>query len=318
MRHTYRNIRTFILALTILTALSPLVQAQGRTEITINDTGVSPENLTSSQDGTVYIGSRGKGNIYRAAPGASQAEPWIQASETGLTNVFGVLADDKTSTLWVCSNSDRRTRRLTGRRADRRAHLRLEERRPQGHVSDSRRRHLQRRCPGGGRDRCTSAKPPEIGVLRLKPGATTPEVWIVDQQLAGVDGISMLADGAVYVNTYFAGLLLRIPVAADGSAGPMVQLEPSIPIKNPDGLRAIGPRTFLQIENAGRVTEITVNGNRRGGPRRRRNAEWRHRRHARWRHGARARLGRQGRRRAVSAAIVNAARFDAGYRELTA
>src|SRR5690606_39006092 len=47
-----------------------------RNEVTINDTDVAPENLTSSQDGTVYFGSTAKGTIYRAAPGASVAEPW--------------------------------------------------------------------------------------------------------------------------------------------------------------------------------------------------------------------------------------------------
>ena len=261
MRHTYLNIRTFILALMMLMALSPLVRAQGRTEVTINDTGVSPENLTSSQDGTVYFGSRGKGNIYRAAPGASMAEAWIQASDTGLTNVFGVLADDKNGTLWVCSNSTggRGGTPVVGQTAVRTFDLKSGAAKGTYPI------------PGGGI--CNDIALAADGtayisetsgnrVLRLRPGATTPEVWIVDQQLAGVDGISMLADGAVYVNTYFAGLLLRIPVAADGSAGPMVQLETSIPIKNPDGLRAIGPRTFLQIENAGRVTEITVDGNR--------------------------------------------------------
>ena len=81
------------------------VQAQGRTEVTINDTGTQAENLTSSQDGTVYFGSTAKGTIYRAAPGAAQAEPWILAATAGLTNVLGVLADDKTNTLWVCQNS---------------------------------------------------------------------------------------------------------------------------------------------------------------------------------------------------------------------
>ena len=53
----------------------------------------------------MYFGSTAKGTIYRAAPGAAQAEPWIQASTAGLTNVLGVLADDKSNTLWVCQNS---------------------------------------------------------------------------------------------------------------------------------------------------------------------------------------------------------------------
>src|SRR2546430_10461503 len=88
-----------------LCALATSVGAQARPEITINDTGVMPENLTSSQDGTVYFGSTSKGTIYRALPGAAQAEPWILASATGLTNVLGVLAHDKSNTLWVCQNS---------------------------------------------------------------------------------------------------------------------------------------------------------------------------------------------------------------------
>ena len=94
-----------LLAVVTFAALSPFVRAQGRTELTVNDTGIQAENLTSSQDGSVYFGSTAKGTIYRAAPGASQAEPWIQASTAGLTNVLGVLADDKTNTLWVCQNS---------------------------------------------------------------------------------------------------------------------------------------------------------------------------------------------------------------------
>jgi streptogramin lyase len=99
------SVRCVFAAVVAFAALSPLVRAQGRTEVTVNDTGVQAENLTSSQDGSVYFGSTAKGTIYRAGPGASQAEPWIQASAAGLTNVLGVLADDKTNTLWVCQNS---------------------------------------------------------------------------------------------------------------------------------------------------------------------------------------------------------------------
>ena len=56
-------------------------------------------------DGTLYFGSMATGTIYRAAPGAARAEPWILASAAGLTNVLGVLADDRTNTLWVCQNA---------------------------------------------------------------------------------------------------------------------------------------------------------------------------------------------------------------------
>ena len=93
-----------IVAVVTLASFASLVQAQSRTEIVTSDTAVRPENLTSSKDGTVYFGSTTKGTIYRAAPGAARAEPWILASVTGLTNTLGVLADDKTNTLWVCQN----------------------------------------------------------------------------------------------------------------------------------------------------------------------------------------------------------------------
>ena len=101
MRTTPRSVRDLVVAMIAFTPCASVLRAQNRTEVTINDTGVMPENLTSSQDGTVYFGSTAKGTIYRAAPGAAQAEPWILASATGLTNVLGVLADDKTNTLWV-------------------------------------------------------------------------------------------------------------------------------------------------------------------------------------------------------------------------
>lgn len=105
MRNTHRVAGSLIVAVVTLTSFAPLARAQNRTQVTINDTGVVAENLTSSRDGTVYFGSMATGTIYRAAPGAAQAEPWILASTAGLTRVLGVLADDKTNTLWVCQNA---------------------------------------------------------------------------------------------------------------------------------------------------------------------------------------------------------------------
>jgi sugar lactone lactonase YvrE len=83
-----------------------------------------------------------------------------------------------------------------------------------------------------------------------------------DPRLAGIDGIAMLADGAVYVNTFFGGEIFRIPVNADGSAGTIVKIETSMPLSRPDGLRTVGPRTLIQAEGQGRVTELTIDGNK--------------------------------------------------------
>jgi streptogramin lyase len=262
MPQMLRTVRGVLITVVMMAALAPAVRAQTRTEVTINDTGVQAENLTSSQDGAVYFGSTAKGTIYRAAPGASAAEPWIQASTSGLTNVLGVLADDRTNTLWVCQNSTggRGGAPVTGQTALRSFDLK----------SGAAKGTYPFPTNGGVCNDMAIAADGTVYATesfgnrlhRLRPGATALEVWASDAQLAAVDGIALLADGSVYVNTFLSGRLFRIPVNADGSAGALVPIETSMPLNRPDGLRAVGPRTLLQAEGQGRVTELTINGNR--------------------------------------------------------
>lgn len=257
----YQIVRCCTVGVVALTAVSTFVQAQGRTEITINDTGVQAENLTSSQDGSVYFGCTAKGTIYRAGPGASRAEPWILAERTGLTNTLGVLADDKTNTLWVCQNSTGgRGAPVAGQTALRSFDLR----------SGAARGTYNFPSNGGVCNDMAVAPNGTVYVTesfanrihRLRPGATELDLWVpAHPDLAGVDGIAILADG-VYVNTFFAGRLFRIPVNADGSAGTMAPIETSLPLTRPDGLRTVGPQTMVQAEGQGRLTELTITGNR--------------------------------------------------------
>ena len=78
-KHITRYVPGFFAAVVGLTCLGSVADAQSRTEVTMADTGVTPENLTSGRDGTMYFGSMARGTIYRAAPGAARAEPWILA-----------------------------------------------------------------------------------------------------------------------------------------------------------------------------------------------------------------------------------------------
>jgi len=257
------TLRHFIIAVIAVASPTALVYAQTRTEITINATGALPENLTSSQDGTVFFGSTATGTIYRAAPGASQAEPWIQAATAGLSNVLGVLADDKTNTLWVCQNSvaGRGGAPAVGTTALRSFDLRSGAAKGTFPFPPN-----SRICNDIAVSADGSAYASESfggRVHRLKPGATALEVWVTDQQQLGViDGISFLADGALYANNFSTGRLFRIPVNADGSAGAVVPIETSMPLGRPDGLRTVGPQTLIQAEQQGRLTELTISGNR--------------------------------------------------------
>ena len=246
-----------LIALITFTSLSPLTRAQGRTEVTVNDTSFQAENLTSSQDGSVYFGSMTKGNIYRAAPGAAQAESWIQ----GLTSVAGLLADDKTNTLWVCQNSSggRGAAPVVGQTALRSFDLK----------SGAAKGTYPFPSSGGVCNDMAIAPDGTVyatesfanRVHRLKPGATALDLWVTDQRFGGIDGVALLADGAVYVNTFFGSELFRIPVNPDGSAGTVAKIETSMPLGRPDGLRTIGPRTLIQAEGQGRVAELTIDGN---------------------------------------------------------
>ncbi|HYT66739.1 MAG TPA: hypothetical protein VEL51_09990 [Vicinamibacterales bacterium] len=256
------TVHRILLAVVTFASLSSFVRAQGRTEVTINDTGVQAENLTSSQDGTVYFGSTAKGTIYRAAPGAAQAEPWIQASTAGLTNVLGVFADDKTNTLWVCQNNTggRGGAPVVGQTALRSFDLK---------TGAAKGTYPFPTNGGVCNDMAISANGTVYAtesfgnrIHRLRPGATELDVWATDPRLAAVDGVAVLADGAVYVNTFFSGEIFRIPVNADGSAGTIVKIETSMPLGRPDGLRTVGPRTLIQAEGQGRFTELTIDGNR--------------------------------------------------------
>src|ERR1700722_10195969 len=89
----------------IVLGLAWALQAADRTEITFADGRIFPESLTSTKDGTVYVGSLGRDSVYRAAPASSTAQTWIQPKTNGLQMILGVFADEPAGTLWVCTST---------------------------------------------------------------------------------------------------------------------------------------------------------------------------------------------------------------------
>jgi sugar lactone lactonase YvrE len=249
-------------SLALAVGLACAAQAADRAEITFADGRIFPESLTSTRDGTLYFGSLGQDSVYRATPKSSKADTWIRARSNGLQTVLGVFADEAAGTLWVCASATggRDGAPLVGETALKAFAL------SNGAFKAS------YAFPGGGL--CNDIAVAKDGtvfvtdttgarVLRLKKGAAALDVWAADAALLGTaDGIALLADGSMYVNSVGQGTLLRIPVKADGSAGSIAKLETSQPLTRPDGMRSVGGKTMLLVEGAGRLDEVTINGDK--------------------------------------------------------
>jgi streptogramin lyase len=246
------------LALTLGICAGLCAAAPAFADVALPGTRVFPESLTAGPDGALYVGSTAKGEIYRAAPGANSASLWVSKEQGKFEGVFGVLADAASGTLYACSTGfappgappvetalktiDLKTGSLKGSYA----------------------------FPGGGF--CNDIAVAKNGdafitdtnggrVLRLKKGASALDVWASDQQLAGADGIASLGDGSLIVTSIRSNLLEHIPVGSNGSAGAIKPLTTSRPLSGPDGLRAIGPSTFLLVDKD-TLSKVTVSGDK--------------------------------------------------------
>jgi hypothetical protein len=227
--------------------------------IAIADTMVFPESITSRADGTVLIGSV-KGNVYKAEPGSDTATAWIETSaENGILTILGVLADESSNTLWLCSDPN-----FFG------------PERSQGVASvmafdlDSGDQMGVYPFPGGGM--CNDIAVADDGtvyasdtpggrILTLAPGADSLEVWGQDDRLKGIDGLAFAEDGTLYVNNVQKNTFLRVGANAGGGMGELTELTSSVELGGPDGLRPIGGNRFLSAEGTvGRLSIVTFTG----------------------------------------------------------
>jgi sugar lactone lactonase YvrE len=254
--------RCHFLAVVAVVAIVCGLQAADRAEITFADGRIFPESLTSTRNGDIYFGSLGLDSVYRAPSKSSQATTWIQPKSNGLTTVLGVLADEKAGVLWVCASASggRNGAPTVGETALKAFNLKDASFK------------ASYAFPGNGlcndiavaKDGTVYATDTTQGrVLRLKKGAAALDVWASDPMLlATADGLALLADGHLYVNSVGQGTLMRIPVNKDGSAGAIARLETSQKLTSPDGMRSVGARTLLLVEGAGRLDEVTINGDK--------------------------------------------------------
>ncbi len=251
-----------ILRVTALAALTiGVAQTVAAQQILIVDEKSQPESLTVAPGGTLIVGSASSPYIYKVRKGATSAEKFVDASgEPAGTFFFGMLADAATNTLWACQltpvpNTTPAKRHTALRAFD---------------ITTGAQK-LRWNLPGDnstcndfsiGPDKALYiSDTANSKIYRLAAGTTTPELYLEDRALYGIDGITFL-DGTLYVNNVFFNKLYRIPVDAAGKPGTPVDIWMDQPVKGPDGMRAYHGKLLLAENGSGKIDVLTVNGDK--------------------------------------------------------
>jgi hypothetical protein len=230
-------------------------------EILIVDAKSQPESLTVGPGGVLIVGSASSPYVYKVRPGSTTVEKFVDASaEPAGTFFFGMLADASTNTLWTCQLTPvagaTPVKRHTALRS-----FDLASGAPK----------LRWNLPGENNTCNDFAIGPDKAlyitdtanskIYKLSAGASTPELFLEDRALYGIDGITFL-NGTLYVNNVFSNNLYRIPIDAAGKAGTPVDIWMDQPVKGPDGMRAANGKLLLAENGSGKISVLTVNGDK--------------------------------------------------------
>jgi len=241
--------------------LAGLAQAAFAAEILIVDSNSQPESMTVAPGGVVIAGSASSPFIYKVRRGSTTAEKFVDAgAEPAGTFFFGQLADASTNTLWACQLTPVPDAKPVKR------HTAL-----RGFNLSTGAQKLRWDLPGDnstcndfsiGPDKALYITDTANGdIYRLPAGASTADLYLQHQTLLGIDGIAFL-NGTLYVNNVFTNKLYRIPVDAAGKAGTPVEIATDLPLSGPDGMRAANGKLFVAENHIGRISAITVNGDK--------------------------------------------------------
>jgi sugar lactone lactonase YvrE len=253
-----------MLAVGILLAAS--TQAIAAT-VTIPGDNVFPESMSAAKNGTLYIGSIGQGAIYRAAPGAAAATLFVKPN-ANLRSVTGVLVDEKSNTLYACTNDWGMFGITTpgGKGPATLMAYNLKTGAQKGSYA----------FPGNagfcndiavGKDGAAYVTDSVVPrVLRLRRGAKALEVWVQNPIFGSkginLDGIAFGSDGALYVTGFSDSKIFKIEVERGMRAGEVSELAPISPVVMPDGFRPLagGKGNQFLLAEGGHITLVTVDG----------------------------------------------------------
>jgi streptogramin lyase len=250
------------LAVFVLGASFPVLPATPTLEsIPIPGTKAFPESITSTTDGTLYVGRLGDGGIVRVKPRTAESTIFVHPGASGSRSILGVFADEASNTLWACSNdlsalgapatgsdigsalkafdlktgNGKRTVSLPG---------------PHAFCNDI-------TVDAQGSVYVTDSANPTILILSV--GAAAFKVFAQDTSFsspqsdsAGLDGIAFGSDGNLYVTNYAAGGLFRVEVNA-GRPGRITALSGDHQLRFPDALRKARRPQFPLSRRLGNV-----------------------------------------------------------------
>jgi sugar lactone lactonase YvrE len=252
------NVRRLAVCVALVAGVA---RAASAADILIADAKSQPESLTMAPGGVLIVGSASSPFVYKVRSGSATAEKFVDASAEGPgTFFFGMLADASTNTLWTCQLTP-----VPGATPVQR-HTAL-----RSFALDTGAPKIRWNLPGDnstcndfaiGPDKALYiADTANSKIYRLPAGASSAELFLEHRALYGIDGITFL-NGTLYVNNVFSNNLYRIPVDAAGKAGQPVDIWMDQPIKGPDGMRAAGGKLIVAENGSGRISVITVNGDK--------------------------------------------------------
>src|SRR3954453_10463307 len=236
-------------------------QGASAADILIADAKSEPESLTVAPGGVLIVGSASTPFVYKVHSGSPTVEKFIDASTEGPgTFFFGMLADASSNTLWTCQLTP-----VPGTTPVQR-HTAL-----RGFDLSTGAPKIRWNLPGEnstcndfaiGPDKALYITDTANGKIhKLPSGGSTAELFLEHRALMGIDGITFL-DGTLYVNNVISNNLYRIQIDGSGKPGQPVDIWMDQPVKGPDGMRAANGKLFLAENGSGKISVITVNGDK--------------------------------------------------------
>jgi hypothetical protein len=229
--------------------------------VTVPGDKVYPDSITATADGRLIIGSIGARTIFSAAPGAATADAWIMADSDRSLGVYGVLADEKSGTLWACYSAVPGLRVATQSRSALKAFdLRSGKFEASYELPADGAQCNDIATGAGGSIYVTDGANMEID--RLQGRDQQLQLWAGDGDLGPkggiLDGIAVVGE-RVIVNTRQTGKLLSVAIGADGEPGSITEISLGRPLDHPDGMCTFGQNQVLLVESGGAGRLVRLN-----------------------------------------------------------